>query len=325
MNGVFIGRFQPCHEGHVAALAQAASRCSKLLILVGSSNACRSIKNPWTFTERKFMISKKLAARDVTNIDILPLNDYPYNDPQWINDVRETVLEATSGATVTLFGHFKEGNDYLRWFPDWKFQDLQATVHINATWVRNNMFQARDKEMPGVVLEDWDFYQNEAQLFKDYPFPETLNFNCADAVVECAGHILLIQRKNAPGRGAWALPGGFRNRKDKTLKDAAIRELVEETGIKVPEKVIRGSIVKTELFDSNTRSFGIPRNTLAVYFRISTNNDGTLPKIKPLDDAIHVEWVPINKALNSLALYDDHSAILSSVTGVMPRPAYLNL
>lgn len=325
MVGVFIGRFQPVHAGHVSALAQAASRCTALIILVGSANSCRSIKNPWTFQERKTMLFKKLNAAGVKNIEIMPLNDYPYNDPQWMNDVRETVKAAGCSSTPTLFGHTKDGNDYLKWFPDWKFQDLQATVHVNATWVRTNMFNARDKEMPSTVMEDWDFYQNEAFLFKDYPFPETLNFNCADAVVECAGHVLLIQRKQAPGRGAYALPGGFRDRSDKSLKDAAIRELVEETCIKVPEKVLRGSIVKTELFDSNTRSFGIPRNTLAVYFRINTDNDGSLPKVKPADDAMVVKWVPINDALNKLALYDDHQSIISSVTGVMPRPAYMNV
>lgn len=47
--GVFIGRFQPIHDGHVSALKQAASRCERLVILVGSADACSSIKNPWTF------------------------------------------------------------------------------------------------------------------------------------------------------------------------------------------------------------------------------------------------------------------------------------
>lgn len=324
MFGIFIGRFQPVHSGHISALAQAASRCKTLLILVGSANVCRSIKNPWTFVERRAMLTSKLAARGVSNIQILPLNDYPYNDPQWITDVRETVAQRCADPKPTLFGHIKDGNDYLKWFPDWKFQDLEATVHTNATWVRTNMFRTRDPEMPVAVMEDWDFYQQEALLFKDYPFPETLNFNCADAVVECAGHIALIKRRQAPGRGAWALPGGFRNRSDKSMKDAAIRELVEETCIKVPEKVLRGSIVKTELFDSNTRSFGIPRNTLAVYFRINTDHDGGLPKIKPADDAVEAKWFPINDALNRLALYDDHLHIISSLTGVMPRPAYIN-
>lgn len=318
--GVFIGRFQPIHDGHIAALKQAASRCHRLLILVGSADACRSIKNPWTFQERKDAIRVKL--RDLKNITILPLNDYPYSDAQWISDVRETVASQAC-ADITLFGHFKEGNDYLRWFPDWKFQDLQATVHLNATTVRNRMFTERDPKLPKAVQEDFDFYRKEAEMFASYPFPETLNFNCADSIVECQGYVLLVKRGKTPGRDNWALPGGFRNRADPTMFDAAIRELYEETGIKVPEKVIRGSVVSTKLYDSSTRSFGIPKNTLAVYIRINPDQDGKPPKVKAADDAADCKWFPLNVVLNSMALYDDHKHIISQATGVRPIPAYL--
>ncbi len=318
--GVFIGRFQPVHDGHVSALKQAASRCDNLVILVGSADACRSIKNPWTFQERKAMISKKLS--DIKNITILPLNDYPYSDSQWISDVRETV--ASRGIEpVVLFGHYKEGNDYLRWFPDWKFQDLQATIHLNATQVRTKMFKENDPQLPKSVRDDFSFYVQEEQLFSNYPFPETLNFNCADAVVECQGQVLLVRRARAPGAGTWALPGGFRNRKDPSLLDCAIRELFEETNIKVPEKVIRGSVVSTKLYDSNTRSFGIPRNTLAVYIRINPDPDGRPPKVKAADDAMECKWFPLNVVLNTMSLYDDHKHIISQATGVRPIPAYL--
>lgn len=326
--GVFIGRFQPVHEGHLSALAQASSRCTNLIILVGSADQCRSIKNPWTFAERKAMLTKKLHAKGIRNFFIQPLNDYPYNDPQWINDVRETVeytKQHTEYGQVVLFGHWKKGNDYLKWFPDWKFQDLQSTVHMNATQVRELMFCTRDPDMPRQAQSDWDYYQQEAKTFAGYPFPATLNFNCGDAVVECQGHILLVQRgkENGPGYTSWALPGGFKNRSE-TFKDCAIRELLEETSIKVPEKVLRGSIVGSQLFDSPKRSFGINRNTLAVYIRVHPDPDGKPPKVKAADDAMDCKWVPLNEALNKYALYDDHKAIISSMTGVMPRPAYLN-
>lgn len=323
--GVFIGRFQPVHIGHVDALKQAASRCDVLLILVGSANACRSIKNPWTFRERSQMLVQKLHPTGIGDYVIRPVNDYPYNDPQWISDVRETVdsVYHSSINEIILFGHWKEGNDYLRWFPDWKFQDLQATHHLNATQVREQMYKTGSQELPKTVHDDFDYYKKEAAQFANYPFPDTLNFNCADAVVECQGMVALVQRKHSPGRGAWALPGGFKNAKE-TFKECAIRELIEETGIKVPEKVLRGSIVKAELFDSPTRSFGIPRNTYAVYFRIQPDPDGKPPKVKAADDAADCRWFPLSVVLNDLELYDDHKSIISSLTGVMPRPAYLN-
>ena len=110
---------------------------------------------------------------------------------------------------------------------------------------------------------------------------------------------------------------------EKTFKTfVAIRELIEETNVRVPEKVLRGSIVKTELFDSTNRSFGIPRNTMAVYMRISPNPDYSLPRANGADDAALCKWVPLTDALNSIEMYDDHAAIISKVTGVMPMPAF---
>jgi bifunctional NMN adenylyltransferase/nudix hydrolase len=319
-SGIFIGRFQPVHHGHIHALGIAASQVDTLYILVGSANQCRSIKNPWSFDERKQMLQLKLHAARITNFVIVPLNDYKYSDTQWMSDVRATIEHFNMGSPI-LFGHMKEGNDYLKWFPELKFRSIEAQYNINATMIRTQMFEDRDSDMPSTVLDDYDFYQKEKQLFKNYPFPETLNFNCSDAVLECQGHVLLIQRKFAPGRGAWALPGGFRNQRE-TFLDCAIRELQEETNVRVPEKVLRASIVKTELFDDPRRSFGIPRNTMAVYMRINPNPDYTLPRANGADDAALCKWVPLTDALNNIEMYDDHKDIISKVTGVMPMPAF---
>lgn len=321
--GIFIGRFQPVHQGHIHALGVAASQVQKLYIFVGSANQCRSIKNPWTYDERKQMLALKLHAERITNYEIIPLNDYRYSDTQWMSDVRATIEHFNMGSPV-LFGHMKEGNDYLKWFPELKFKSIEAQYTINATQIREQMFAENDPLMPETVRGDYAFYQKEKQLFKDYPFPETLNFNCSDAILECQGHVLLIQRKFSPGRGAWALPGGFRNQRE-TFLDCAIRELMEETNVRVPEKVLRGSIVKTELFDSPKRSFGIPRNTMAVYMRISPNPDYSLPRANGADDAALCKWVPLTDALNNIEMYDDHKDIISKVTGVMPMPAFAKL
>ena len=318
--GIFIGRFQPVHEGHIHALGIAASQVEKLYILVGSADQCRSIKNPWTYAERVQMIRVKMHAAGIKNYDTIPLNDYQYSDTQWMSDVRATIEHFGMGSPI-LFGHVKDGNDYLRWFPELQFRDIESQYTVNATMVRTRMFESNDPFMPETVRGDYAFYQKEKELFKNYPFPETLNFNCSDAVLECQGHVLLIQRKFSPGRGAWALPGGFRNQQE-TFLDCAIRELMEETNVRVPEKVLRGSIVKTELFDSPKRSFGIPRNTMAVYMRISPNPDYTLPRANGADDAALCKWVPLTDALNNIEMYDDHKAIISKVTGVMPMPAF---
>jgi 8-oxo-dGTP diphosphatase len=44
--------------------------------------------------------------------------------------------------------------------------------------------------------------------------------------------LLLVQRKNPPFQGTWALPGGFVDYGEKT-EEAMIREMSEETGLKI--------------------------------------------------------------------------------------------
>jgi len=71
-------------------------------------------------------------------------------------------------------------------------------------------------------------------------------------------HVALIERKNEPFKGYWALPGGFIEN-DETIEQAAYRELHEETGItdiyleqfhvfSKPDRDPRGRIITVALF-----------------------------------------------------------------------------
>ena len=77
------------------------------------------------------------------------------------------------------------------------------------------------------------------------------------------------------------------------------------------------------LFDSPNRSFGIPRNTVAVLIKIQPDPDGKPPRANGGDDAAKAEWFDIVDALNNIRLYGDHADIISKITGTTAYPAFI--
>jgi ADP-ribose pyrophosphatase YjhB (NUDIX family) len=53
---------------------------------------------------------------------------------------------------------------------------------------------------------------------------------CVGAVAIDDGRLLLVRRRNEPGRGSWSVPGG-RVDPGETVQEAVVRELLEETGV----------------------------------------------------------------------------------------------
>ena len=108
--------------------------------------------------------------------------------------------------------------------------------------------------------------------------------------------VLLIQRGNEPYKGCWAFPGGFIEM-DETTEECAIRELEEETGLKLDSMVQVGAYSKV---DRDPRGRTITIAFLAIV-------DEPLSVIAQ-DDAAKAEWFPIND-LPTLAF--DHDEIMA--------------
>jgi bifunctional NMN adenylyltransferase/nudix hydrolase len=123
----------------------------------------------------------------------------------------------------------------------------------------------------------------------------------------------MIRRRAEPGKGLLALPGGFLDAlTDKSLEDAMIREVREETQLKVPAPVLRGNIVEAKVFDAIERS--TRGRTITHAFHIKLPN-GELPKVKGGSDATSAKWIPISK-INPSECYEDHYEIINYFTGV---------
>ncbi len=75
--GLFVGRFQPFHRGHLQAIQtiRAARSSERLLIGIGSAQESYTIQNPFTAGERFDMIDRALFEARIEGISIVPLPD----------------------------------------------------------------------------------------------------------------------------------------------------------------------------------------------------------------------------------------------------------
>ena len=59
-HGVFVGRFQPFHNGHLVAIHSVLQEVDEVIIVVGSSQYSHRLDNPFTAGERITMIRKAM-------------------------------------------------------------------------------------------------------------------------------------------------------------------------------------------------------------------------------------------------------------------------
>lgn len=75
--GLFVGRFQPFHKGHLEVVKKVLEKVDELIIVVGSSQYSHRLDNPFTAGERITMIQKALQHEKISlsKIWIIPVPD----------------------------------------------------------------------------------------------------------------------------------------------------------------------------------------------------------------------------------------------------------
>lgn len=339
---VLIGRFQPLHNAHLELARKASKLADQLIVIVGSAKQPSTFKNPWSYQERKEMIRQAIdveldeSRMDLEELVIEPNIDTIYNNGAWASRVHEIVARHTNkGDKIGIIGHDKDLTSfYLNMFPQWGREEIDLIEPLNATEIRNLYFRrdANPGYIAGVIpettqkfLEAWakterfekivqgrEFVAKYKKQYASLPYAPT--FVTTDAVVFQSGHVLLVKRKAEPGQGLWALPGGFLNANtDASMQDCMIRELKEETGIKVPVPVLVGNIKDMHIFDAIDRSER--GRTIDHAFKIVLP-DGPLPKVKGMDDAEVARWVPLGE-LDSETMFEDHHEIIYYFLGTV--------
>ena len=85
---LFVGRFQPFHNGHLEVVKKIVNEVDELVIVVGSSQYSHNKDNPFTAGERITMIRNALKEAEVSlsQIWIIPVPDVHHHS-LWVSQV----------------------------------------------------------------------------------------------------------------------------------------------------------------------------------------------------------------------------------------------
>ena len=133
-----------------------------------------------------------------------------------------------------------------------------------------------------------------------YPRP-AVTADCVVIAKEAEPKVLLIERGADPFKGCWAFPGGFLNM-DETTEQCAVRELEEETCMKIQKLQQIGAYSKV---DRDPRG----RTITVVYLAVIDSPCEVIGQ----DDAAKAQWFPLT-ALPELAF--DHEEIMKDAINV---------
>ncbi len=229
--GLFITRVQPwLHAGQVDGIRQAiAQGITKIIIWVGSANKEFTSENPFTYDERKKMVelSAKELLQDI-QIEVLPVPDM-WDNEKWKNYIFKNAPE---------FKYIISGNARVQEVfkdTDKEIIPLEIRMFVKGSTIRWNLATRNIKELqkvlPKSVIEYlWEIraFQRLREIFNAERKTPSLVVDMV--LIDKDWKLILIDRKNFPE--GIALPWWF-NDYGERWKDAAIREVKEETGLVV--------------------------------------------------------------------------------------------
>lgn len=157
-----IGRFQPLHDGHEVLIKEAINTSDKTIILIGSVDEYRTHKNPFTYTERKQLITEVFP-----DVICLPLLDV-VPDEDWVLLVNTLIKSNTTPEDEIVYVHCDKdlatglSNNLLK--ESFKLLHVDQTKSISATTIRK---QFTDYVEPESILE---IPQETKRFLKDHQY-----------------------------------------------------------------------------------------------------------------------------------------------------------
>lgn len=134
--GLFIGRFQPFHNAHFIDIKKILMEVDEVIIAIGSSQEKNTLDNPFSYNERKQMISSVLRKNKIKNYRIYPVPDL-YNDKKWVAYIKKN---------LPRYDFVYSGNKWtLRCFKkyDSRLKKIRLIKGINSTIIRNRIISGK--------------------------------------------------------------------------------------------------------------------------------------------------------------------------------------
>lgn len=150
--GLYVGRFQPFHNGHKAVIDHLCDEVDELIIGIGSAQMSHDIRHPFTAGERVLMIQRVLADAKIP-VYIIPLEDIKRN-ALWVAHVVSMVppFDVVYTSNPLVIRLFTEAGFRVESPPMYQRQELSGTA------IRQKMLEGGDwkqyvPEAAGLVIE----------------------------------------------------------------------------------------------------------------------------------------------------------------------------
>lgn len=322
-----VAHFLLPDEVQLGLLRSALARADRALVFVTRAYQAPSARHPFGWRERADMLAASLDAAERARIDFEPVREH-WSELRTLRAVQAAVARHGQAARVACLwsGPAPAPEDRPR---GWAFEpagdtDARSGPRLDAIYAAHDPLAAwrgiEGELAPGTrepvrawldtpafarLREEWRLIDREKKVWSAVPYPVTLV--TVDAVVRAGGQVLLVERGRPPGRGLWALPGGFLEGGD-TVLQSALRELLEETGLPLPERRIRGHLREVKVFDHPARS---QRGRIVTHAHFFDLGEDPPPPVRGGDDAAAARWVPVAQLASlETKLHDDHFHVL---------------
>ena len=296
----------------------------------------------WTRREEKFI---QFSFGEKKTLTFTPLKDYPYANTRWQYQVQKIVEDHADRYNldeIDLYGNYKDGSSwYLSLFPRWNRVEcpffkidnrMLSASDIRDQILRNTanpedfsdligskavagMSRWRSSKEGQRLQEEAVWIDNFKKPYADLPYG--IIFQTADNVITWRGLVLLGQRRGNPGRGLWALPGGYVNQYEWIAK-GAFRELGEEARTRVylhgrngrrRLKFDESWMIGSKTYDYPGRSQRGRVITTRYHWQIPDHLDVIH---EAADDLQRTQFFPIHDVLDKMdyELFEDHQQII---------------